>query len=69
MRDTLENLDQTIKSFRALQTTLHFAIVININGLQQPSIFNSCYVSIVGLVFMLPSCLMDQPLSGLMPAL
>ena len=24
MRDTLENLDQTIKSFRALQTTLRF---------------------------------------------
>ena len=39
MRDTLENLDQTIKSFRALQITLRFAIVTNINGLQQPDIY------------------------------
>lgn len=64
-----ENLDQIIKSFRALQTILRFAVAININGLQQQSVSNSYYMSIVGLVFVLPSCLLDQTLSGPMPVL
>lgn len=62
-------MGQIIKSFGALRTILSFAVVIKVNGLQQLSILHSCYMSVMGLVFTLSSCLMDQPSSGPMPIL